>query len=117
MVEEDDGKPDQVAASHILIAFKGADSAGEDVTRSKPEAEAFAKDVLAQALADPSKFADLAKQHSDGPSAEKGGDLGTFKFEAMAPAFSEAAFALEINAITEAPVETGFGYHIIQRTK
>jgi parvulin-like peptidyl-prolyl isomerase len=57
----------------------------------------------------------MAQKHSDGPSGPKGGDLGSFKFEAMAKTFSEAAFALEVNEVSEV-VETGFGFHIIKRT-
>ena len=61
-------------------------------------------------------FAEMAKKHSDGPSGPKGGDLGSFKFEVMAKPFSEAAFALELNEVSEV-VETGFGFHVIKRTK
>ena len=61
-------------------------------------------------------FAEMAKKHSDGPSGPKGGDLGSFKFEVMAKPFSEAAFALEVNEVSEV-VETGLGFHVIKRTK
>ena len=58
----------------------------------------------------------MAKKHSDGPSGPKGGDLGSFKFEVMAKPFSETAFALEVDEVSEV-VETGFGFHVIKRTK
>ena len=58
----------------------------------------------------------MAKSHSDGPSGPKGGDLGKFRFEVMAQAFSEAAFALEIDEVSDV-VETGFGFHVIKRTE
>jgi parvulin-like peptidyl-prolyl isomerase len=61
-------------------------------------------------------FAEMAKEHSDGPSSTKGGDLGKFKFEVMAKPFSEAAFALGIDEVSEV-VETGFGFHVIKRTE
>jgi len=58
----------------------------------------------------------MAREHSDGPSGPKGGDLVEFKYEVMAKPFSEAAFALKVDEISEV-VETGFGFHIIKRTK
>ncbi|MBK8978872.1 MAG: peptidylprolyl isomerase [Planctomycetes bacterium] len=117
LVEPDDGRPDEVAASHILIPFAGAERAAEDVTRTKEEAQALAQSLLEQALDDPSRFEDLARENSSCPSAEKGGDLGTFKFDAMAKPFSEAAFALDVDQICDHVVETQFGFHVIKRTK
>ena len=58
----------------------------------------------------------MASENSNGPSKTEGGDLGKFKFEVMAPAFSKAAFALEVDAVSEV-VETGFGFHVIKRTE
>lgn len=59
-------------------------------------------------------FGELAKEKSIGPSAQKGGDLGYFGPGQMVPAFDEAAFELETGAITEDPVETQFGWHVIK---
>ena len=108
--------PEEVSASHILISYKGADRADSGVSRSKEDAKAEAERIYKLIVEDGKDFADMAREHSDGPSGPKGGDLGSFKFEVMAKPFSEAAFALEVNAISEV-VETGFGFHIIQRTK
>jgi parvulin-like peptidyl-prolyl isomerase len=115
LVEDDDGKPEKVTASHILIPYQGAQNAAADLTRTQDEARKLAEDLHAQVLADPAQFADLARANSSCPSAEKGGDLGEFAFEAMAKPFSEAAFALEVGGISEV-VETEFGYHVILRT-
>ena len=52
--------------------------------------------IFARQMKEGKDFADMAREHSDGPSSTKGGDLGKFKFEVMAKAFSEAAFALDI---------------------
>ena len=59
------------------------------------------------------KFIELAKTKSTGPSGPKGGDLGTFTKGQMVPEFSEAAWALENGNITIKPVKTQFGYHVI----
>lgn len=113
---ESDDIPDEVAASHILISYKGADRADSNINRSKEEAKAEAERILGLIVNDNKDFAEMAKKHSDGPSKTKGGDLGKFKFEVMAKAFSEAAFALDIGSVSEV-VETGFGFHIIKRTE
>lgn len=59
------------------------------------------------------KFIELAKAKSTGPSAPKGGDLGTFTEGQMVPEFSKAVGALENGQITTTPVKTQFGYHVI----
>lgn len=117
-IKEDDAKarPEEVTASHILISYKGADRADAQVTRSKEEAQAEAQRIRNLILNDGKDFAEMAKEHSNGPSKTKGGDLGKFKFEVMAKPFSEAAFALEVGAVSEV-VETGFGFHVIKRTE
>ena len=119
---QDDPEADQYfrqfgdfAASHIVIAYKGADRARETVTRSKKEALEKATSLADQLSADPSAFEALAKAHSDGPSASSGGLLPVFRKGTMAPAFESALRKLEEGAITPEPVKTPFGYHIIQR--
>ena len=115
-VKEDGDKPEEVRASHILISYKGADRADADVTRTKEEAKAEAERIRKLIVDDGKDFAEMASEHSNGPSKTKGGDLGKFKFEVMAPPFSKAAFALEVDAVSEV-VETGFGFHVIKRTE
>lgn len=114
--KEAEEKPEEVQASHILISYKGADRADAGISRSKEEAKAEAERIRKLIIDDGEDFAEMAKEHSDGPSSSKGGDLGKFKFEVMAKPFSEAAFALEIDAVSEV-VETGFGFHVIKRTE
>lgn len=108
--------PDEVSASHILISYKGADRADSKVKRAKQAAQKEAERIRSLIVDQGKDFAEMAKKHSDGPSGPKGGDLGSFKFGVMAQPFSEAAFALDINEISEV-VETGFGFHVIKRTK
>jgi foldase protein PrsA len=90
--------PEQVRASHILVA-------------TKEEAEAIKKQ-----LDEGADFATLAEEKStDTASAANGGDLGFFGQGDMVESFSKAAFALELNEISE-PVQSDFGYHIIKKT-
>lgn len=62
-------------------------------------------------------FADVAKEYStDTGSAEKGGELGWFPAGTMVDEFNDAAYALELNTVSE-PVQSSFGYHIIEITE
>ncbi len=108
-------KVDRRAAAHILIAYQGAERADEKITRTKEEARARAEQLIAELQKDPSRFSDLAREASDGPSGANGGDLGTWFKGQMVPEFDEAIDHLEIGDITDEPVETTFGFHIIQR--
>ena len=59
----------------------------------------------------------MAKENSDDTaSAVKGGDLGFFTAKEMVPEFSKAAFAMKPNTVSDKPVQTQFGYHIIMVT-
>ncbi|KIL50124.1 peptidylprolyl isomerase [Jeotgalibacillus alimentarius] len=67
-----------------------------------------------QQLEEGADFTELAKEMSTEPAAqETGGELGFFSAGDMDPAFEEAAFSLEPNVISE-PVETSFGWHVIE---
>ena len=59
------------------------------------------------------KFIELAKAKSTGPSGPKGGDLGNFAKGQMVPEFSKAVWGLDVGTITDKPVKTNFGYHVI----
>ena len=94
-----------LTAKHILV-------------KTKEDAEAIIADM--KDLKDDdlkAKFVELAKSKSTGPSAPKGGDLGTFTSKQMVPEFSKAAEELDDGTITTAPVKTQFGFHIIYLEK
>ncbi len=88
---------EEIRARHILV-----------------ETEDEAKEVLEELEDDEDKFAAIAKKKSlDKASAIRGGDLGYFTDDKMVDAFSKVAFELEEGALS-VPVETEFGWHIIQ---
>jgi peptidyl-prolyl cis-trans isomerase C len=99
--------PEEIRASHILIKLSSGAS-DEEKTYSKKEMQAILEEAKGGA-----DFAELAKKHSQCPSAVRGGDLGYFARGDMVKPFEEAAFALEPGQISDI-VETEFGYHIIR---
>ncbi len=60
-----------------------------------------------------SEFSKLAKKYSIGPSKKNGGNLGWFRPGQMVKEFEQAIFKLKEGMITDKPVKTKFGYHII----
>ena len=101
-----------VKARHILIAYEGSQSASSDVTRKKNEARKEAYRVLRLVRANGSDFAELARTYSDGPSKNRGGDLGFFRRGDMVEAFDDYVFSKPTGSI--GVVETDFGYHVIE---
>lgn len=99
--------PEQRQARHILLRSDAKESPElRDVKRKKLET------ILALAKAG-KDFAQLAREHSEDSSGEKGGDLGFFSKEQMVQPFAEAAFALKEGEISGV-VETQFGLHLIK---
>jgi hypothetical protein len=108
--------PKRIGARHVLVQWMGADKAPSSVVRSKEQARAIAEEVLRRAKAG-EDFARLAVEYSDEPGAgNRGGSLGRFGKGQMVGQFETVAFKLKVNEISEI-VETGFGYHVIQRTE
>ncbi len=60
-------------------------------------------------------FAEVAREHSSCPSKSQGGDLGEFGPGQMVPEFDEVVFSAEMGK-THGPVQTQFGYHLIEVT-
>ena len=92
----DETSREEIKASHILM-----------------DTESEAIDVISM-LNNGDDFAELAKSKSTGPSGPSGGDLGWFKRGQMVPPFEKAAFSLNKNEISQRPVQTQFGWHVIK---
>lgn len=58
-------------------------------------------------------FGELAREHSIGPSGDRGGDLDWFRAGDVVGPFADAVTTLETEEYTPAPIETRFGWHII----
>ncbi|MTW20993.1 peptidylprolyl isomerase [Allochromatium palmeri] len=96
------------------------DRVKEQATRTEYKArhillkdEAEAKKLIKQ-LEKGAKFDELAKKHSEGPTGKDGGDLGWFDPAQMVAPFAEAVSKLEPGSYTKEPVQTQFGWHIIE---
>jgi len=101
----------RISAQHILLR------AGEDAPQSKVDSARQAAQALLDSAQAGADFAALARRHSEGPSAEEGGDLGFFSRDQMVEPFAEAAFALaDSGDIAPEPVRTRFGFHVIRLT-
>lgn len=87
----------QAAARHILVDSE------EKCIELKTEIENGAS------------FADIAKKNSSCPSGQSGGDLGTFGPGQMVKEFDEVVFSAELNKV-QGPVQTQFGYHLLEVT-
>ena len=100
-------QPEEVKASHILVKVE------QDADAQKKSAAGEKIEQIQQRLKKGEDFAAVARETSEGPSAPNGGDLGYFKRGTMVKPFEDAAFALEVNQVSDV-VETQFGYHLIK---
>jgi len=103
-------QPERVTARHILIKVEKDDDESVKAEKKK-KLDGIRKQIL-----DGADFGKMAKEHSDCPSKENGGELGMFARGRMAKPFADAAFSQELNEVGPV-IETQFGYHIIQVTE
>ena len=75
--------------------------------------EPFAQKVV-ERLEKGEKFEDIAKQESMDSSKDNGGDLGWFTPDRMVKPFADAVRALKPGEYTHKPVQTQYGWHVIQ---
>lgn len=88
--------PREYHARHILVD-------------DQAKAEALTKQLKAGG-----DFAKLAQKNSKDPSGKNGGDLGWFTLESMVKPFSDAVAALQPGQMTEQPVQSQYGWHVIK---
>ena len=86
----------EVNASHILV-------------KTKNEAVSIINKLKSK-----SQFSELAKTFSIGPSGKNGGNLGWFGPGQMVKEFEKAAFLIEKGNISQKPIKTKFGFHVIK---
>ena len=86
-----------VNASHILV-----------------DSEEKANEILEKIKSGEISFEQAAAENSSCPSKANGGNLGDFGRGQMVPEFDSAVFAMEVGEISEKPVQTQFGYHLIK---
>lgn len=86
-----------VKASHILV-------------QTLTEAQAIHNKIVAGG-----SFAALAQESSTCPSGKQGGDLGFFNRGQMVKPFEDATYSLQVGELSQ-PIQTQFGWHVIQRT-
>jgi peptidyl-prolyl cis-trans isomerase SurA len=97
----------ELTVSHILFLVP-SEASEQDLERIRQKAAA-----VLQQLRNGADFATMARQYSEGPSAEQGGLLGTFRAGELLPGFEEAAAALKPGEISDI-VRTRAGLHIIR---
>ncbi|WP_448211830.1 peptidylprolyl isomerase SurA [Colwellia sp. MEBiC06753] len=98
---------EEVRARHILIK--------PSIILSEAKAEAMLQGFLDDIAAGNADFAELAKEHSEGPTSVRGGDLGWADPNSYDPAFRDALATLDIDEYHK-PFRSSFGWHIVQLT-
>jgi parvulin-like peptidyl-prolyl isomerase len=99
---------EKVRARHILIRVP-KDASFKDKSAALKKVQ-----DIRQQIENGADFEDMAKKYSDDkPSADKGGDLGVVSRGQTVPPFEKVAFELPVGKLSQ-PVETDFGYHLIQ---
>jgi hypothetical protein len=113
-----DGAPmNTFGAKHLMVMYQGARRAAAGITRTRADARARAEEARQKINAGMS-FEDAVRLYSDEPgAAQRGGDLGSFPRTSMVPEFQRALEALPVGDVSDTPVETPFGFHIILRTR
>ncbi|NOZ12706.1 MAG: hypothetical protein GXO69_03545 [Acidobacteria bacterium] len=102
-------------AKHIIITpkkdMKVFNSTGTDATTDAAAMKEIK--MIQKKLAKGADFSELAKKYSEGPSASRGGDLGTFEKGTMVPEFEQALAKMKPGEISGI-VKTRFGYHLVK---
>ena len=96
---------EEVKARHILIK--------PSIILSDEKAKSLLVGLMNQVEAGEATFEELAKEHSEGPTSVRGGDLGWANPKSYDPAFRDALATMKVGDL-HAPFRTSFGWHIVQ---
>ncbi|MCF8104844.1 MAG: SurA N-terminal domain-containing protein [Desulfohalobiaceae bacterium] len=100
-------RPEAVKAAHILIEIP------QDASEEEEQAAEQKIIQIANRIKRGEPFSEVAREQSQAPSADQGGDIGWFERGSMVESFEETAFALKKGEISD-PVRTRFGLHLIK---
>ncbi|MFQ5737746.1 MAG: peptidylprolyl isomerase [Acidobacteriota bacterium] len=95
--------PPKVKLAEILLLTEG---------KAKAKVRARAEQILSQ-LQSGTPFEDLAKEHSEGPTSARGGEIGEFKQGSLEKAIEDQVFRLEKDQVTGV-IETNYGFQILK---
>jgi parvulin-like peptidyl-prolyl isomerase len=110
------GEPAKVTVRHVLVKYKGAKNAKDDITRSREQACLRAVEARDK-IRGGADFGEIVKQYSDEPgAATREGSIGAVERKDVAKPFADAAFELSLNQMSDV-VETEFGFHLIFRSE
>lgn len=98
-------KPSSVHVRHILLNIPD-NASGADVQQIQAKAE-----QIVQQLREGADFTTMAKEYSDHPSAQSGGELGTFETGELASPY-DTAFNLNAGEVSD-PIRSAKGFHIL----
>ncbi|WP_286233614.1 peptidylprolyl isomerase SurA [Thalassotalea sediminis] len=98
---------EEVKSRHILIE--------PTIILSEAKAKEMLMNLREQIISGEADFAELAKEHSDGPTSVKGGDLGWADPSSFDPAFSNTLAKLDVNEVSQ-PFRSSFGWHLAELT-
>ena len=101
---------------HVLVKWAGAKNTPPEITRTREAACLRAQEARTK-LEQGASFADVVKEYSDEPgAATREGLVGQIERRDVDPAFADAAFELEVGAVSYV-VESPSGFHVIMRSE
>ncbi len=106
-----DELPMRPAVVHLHTVYLSLESSANAKAVAKKRIEELHRRIVAG-----EDFAKVAEEHSEDPSAQRGGSLGSLKLTDLSDKkFAETAGALAVGEVSP-PVQTGYGFHVIQVT-
>ena len=108
-------QPETIRLSEILVSTDAKPNDSSDEAQRIKAAQAKADDLLTQ-IRKGAKFEDIAKKHSDGPTAAQGGDLGEFKHGTLAQQIEDKTFTMKAGEISDV-IQAKQGFIILKVTE